>query len=305
MMTYTNAQAYVARILGNAGNTNETTVIAADAIKAAIQEWNLRHDWRYLLMNTGDGFTVAACTLTGTSLTTTTPNGFAAVNINQTATGATIGTVTVTAVVSTTTLTISGGTNGGPETLTFSADIPIRATVSTYFLPTPIKRPHSVRLLTNEREVLWKEEREIKRQFADIASGGTPIWYNTFNQSNWSTGRQNGVARFFPIPSQIDTARVWYYRPIAEPSTGTDNLDVPDRYIYSLLEMARAYYLKGKDADNPRTAMTWQNAEKVFARCVADDEQGSEDRDIAMVPLMEWGFHRQVETDDVIFGGSL
>src|SRR3990172_9517814 len=88
-ITYTNAQTAVARSLGNAGDADQISA-AGDAIKAAIQEWNLRHDWRFLLMDTYGGFSVAGCTGAGAQAVVTTTNSFSGVNPGVTITGTNI-----------------------------------------------------------------------------------------------------------------------------------------------------------------------------------------------------------------------
>jgi hypothetical protein len=300
-ITYTDAQTYTARVLGASGD-NVQLAAAADSIKAAIQEWNLRHDFSYLLMDTSGGFTVATCTQTlGTTLTTTVTNGFAGVNIGQTAVGATIGTVTVTAIVSTTVLTVMGGSNAGPETMTFSADIPVISGTDTYNLPSPIGRPYSARLLTNEWTLEFKEQRNIDRSFVSQTPASTPFYYNLFNTGSFSTGRQNGKIRLFPIPGNTDTLRVRYFRPIAEPSAGGDNLDVPDTYVYALLDLARYMFLRDHDSESQRLQELKERAEIQFRAVVARDEQGTEDNDMALIPQMEHRPLRGLDPDDIRF----
>lgn len=298
-ITRLNANTYIARALSGSSDT-ERLAAAQEALFAAIQEWNLRNDWSFLLMDTSGGFTVAACTLATGTLTTSTSDGFAGVNIGQTATGSTIGTVTVTAIGSTTSLTVTGGSDAGPETLTFSADIPIRSGEDTYNLPTPVKRPYSVRLLTNNKRLDYKEQRHIDREFADLSIGGEPVYYNMMNESAFSVGRQNGVLRVFPIPSGSDTARARYFRPIEEPGADGTNLLLPDRYVYALLELGRYYFLKNLDSENPRTGETKERAEFLLRKAIADDREQTGDNDMTLVPYIEWGRHRQINSTDVI-----
>lgn len=289
---YSDSKIYVARILGA---SNDTTQLAAagEAISAAIQEWNLRHDFSYLLMDTSGGFSVAACANTGGAVTTSTANGFAGVNVGQTFTisdGSPAGTYTVSAITSTTAITVTGGGgNFSAETLVFSADIPVVAATDTYNLPSPIGRPYSARILSNPRTLLFKEQREIDRIFYSQTSNTTPFWYNLYNSTSFTTGRQNGKIRLFPTPSTGDTLRVRYYRPIAEPASDSDNLDVPDTYVYALLELARYYFLKDHDSETTRLQETKERAELQFRQVIARDEQGTEDKDMCLIPQMESG----------------
>jgi hypothetical protein len=298
-MTRTDAKTYIARALSGSSET-EQLAHAQDALFAAIQEWNLRHDWSFRLMDTSGGFSVATCTLTGTALTTSATNGFAGVNIGQTATGATIGTVTVTAIVSSTAVTVSGGSDGGPETLTFSADIPIIAGTDTYNLPSPVKRPYSARLVTSNRNLDYKEQRTIDREYTNLSVGGTPYCYNLFNSMAFSTSYQNGKIRVFPVPSDADTLRARFHTPIPEPGGESAVLEVLDRYVYALLELGRYYFLKNSDSENPRTGEYKERGEFLLRKAISDDREGTHDNDMVMVPYIEWGRHRQVDSTQVI-----
>src|SRR5258705_6488426 len=138
-ISYTNSQTYVARALGNAGDSDQLAA-ASDAIKAAIQEWNLRQDFRYLDMDTSNGFSVASCTIAGDGITVTTAtaNGFAGVNVNQGVTGTGIpASTTILSITSTTVIVLSAASTPGVVTLTFAGDIPLRVGISTYNLPSP------------------------------------------------------------------------------------------------------------------------------------------------------------------------
>jgi len=302
-MTRGNAKTYIARALSGSSDTDRLAQ-AQDALFAALQEWNIRNDWSFLLMDTSNGFSVAACTQTlGNTLTTATADGFAAVNVGQTAVGATIGTVTVTAIVSTTVVTVSGGANNGPETLVFSADIPVRATFDTYNLPSPVKRPYSARLLINNKRLEFRDQRRIDRMFSNLSVGGEPGLYNVFNTASFSTSTQNGKVRLFPIPSSAETLRVRYHRPIAETNSDALNLDVPDRYVYALLELGRYNYLKDLDSENPRTGEAKERAEHLLRRAIWDDTQGSADNDILLIPHVDHGQFRQIDSSDAILEG--
>lgn len=298
--TYTDAQTYVARVLGASADTTQLAA-AAESIKAAIQEWNLRHDFSYLLMDTSGGFTVATCANTAGAVTTSTANGFAGVNVGQTFTvqdGSPAGTYTVSAVTSTTAITATGGGgNFTAETLVFSADIPVVAGTDTYNLPSPIGRPYSAILVTSGDVLTFKEQRNIDRAFAIPTPTFPPFFYNLYNSATFTTGRQNGKIRLFPTPSSGDTLRVRYYRPIAEPASGSDNLDVPDTYVWALLELARYFFLKDHDSESQRLQECKERAELQFRQVIARDEQGSEDNDITLVPQMEHGFNRSIWPD--------
>lgn len=302
----TNAKVYVARALGNSADADQLSA-AADAINAAIEEWNLRHDWRYLAMDTFNGFTVASCTTgNGSPVVTTGSASFFGVNPGITVTGSGVpnGT-TVLSVQSSSQITMSqNATAGGTVTLTFGGDIPLVAGTNTYNMPYPIKRVYDARLTVNERTLIWKDQREIDRLFgSNLNTQGVPEFFNTFNFTSFSAlNAPNGVIRIYRTPSASDTLRVRFYRPIAEPVNGNDLLDVLDRYVYALLDLAKYYYMRDHDADNPRTSEIKERAEKMFRMCWQDDTEGSEEADRAFVPQIEHNLYRRFDPD-LPFGG--
>lgn len=301
MLSYTNAQTNVARILGASGDTVQLAA-AADSLLEAIQEWNIRHDWSYLLMDSSNALSITGCTsdgLTPATITTTVPNGFAGINIGQTITNSALATSTVVSITSTTVIVLAGALATGSGTMSFSANIPMIAGTDTYNLPSPIGRPYSARTLANEQTLTYKEQREIDRVYLIQSSNRTPVFYNLFNTASFSTTRQNGKIRLFPIPSAGDTLLVRYYRPIAEPTSGSDNLDVPDQYVYALLALAKYFFLRDHDAESARLQEVKERAELQFRQVVARDEQRTEDNDMGLVPQMDHNSYRNLDSDDI------
>lgn len=303
-LTRLEGKTYIARALSGSSDP-ERLAQAQDSLFAAIEEWNIRNDWSFLTMDTSGGFSVAACTSNGATpsvITTTTANGFAGVNVSQTATGLS-GTATVASVDSTTQFTATGTVTGGPVTLVFSADIPVRATFNTYNLPSPIKRPYSARLIVNNKRLEYRDQRRIDRMFSNLTVGGEPGIYNVFNSVSFTTGSQNGKVRLFPIPSSSETLRVRYHRPIAQPATDGTSLDLPDRYVYALLELGKYNFLKDLDSENPRTGECKERAEHLLRKAVWDDREGSGDNDLLMIPHVDHGQFRQIDSSDAILEG--
>lgn len=303
-MLYSSAKTYIARALGNSSYTDEADA-AGDALKAAIQEWNIVHDWRFLLMDTRNGFTVASCSSDGaatSAISTSTSNGFAGVNVGQTATGFT-NSITV-GTISSTTAFVATGDSGAVQsgiTLTFSADIPVVAGTSVYNLPSPFKRPYSARMLSNERTLVWKDRLAIDRQYTNQSPQQSPVFYTCYNPDTFvASTRQNGRVELFPVPSEADTLRIRFYRPIAEPSVDGDYLDVLDRQVYALLERAKFYYMKNKDSENVRTQYTDALSMRLLMKAIKDDRSASVDRDMVMTPQIEWGWTRFNNNSDII-----
>lgn len=301
------AKTYIARILSGATDS-ERLAQAQDALFAAIEEWNLRHDWSFRLMDTSGGFSVTGgSTNSGTNvLTSTVANAFVGVNIGTTVTDASgniPAATTVTGITSATQITMSAvasGTTLLTNVFTFSGDIPVIAGTDTYRLPSPVKRPYSARLLSNGRNLEYKEQRLIDREYTNLAIGAEPAYYNLFNSTAFAPTSQNGKIRLFPIPAGANLLRVRYHSPIPEPSTDATTVEVLDRYIYALMELGRYYYLKELDAENPRTGETKERAEVLLRKCISDDREGTNDNDMTLVPFIEWGRHRQIDSTNVI-----
>jgi hypothetical protein len=308
-MLYSAAYAFVARAMSR-GSDTDRTASAKDAIAEAIETWNLRRDWRFLAMDTRNGFSVTACTVGSLGATHAT-NGFAGVNIGQTVTSSNAADFvtptnrTITAVAadgsSVSWAVASDGAGGSGRTLTFSADIPMISGTDLYNLPTAIKRIYDVRLLINERPLAWKDERMLDRIFLTRSSSVMPAFYNNYNDGSFSTVKEYGRIRLSPIPSVADTIRVKYHRLISQPSSDSDLIDMPARYVYSMLTMARYYFMLNYDAENPRTATFGARAEDLFRKCTFDDQSGSVDRDVVGTPYIEWGMYRQVYDGSIIF----
>lgn len=302
-MTRLQAKQFIARALGAEGNTTQLNA-AQDALFAAIEEWNLRRNWNFLRMDTADGFSVASSTIAGDGITVTTTvaNGFAGVNVGQTVTGTGVpASTTVLSITSTTVIVLSAASTPATVTLTFSADIPIRVGFETYNLPSPFKQPLTCRIVSgNERTLDWLDMRTIDKMFQNQQLTQLPTFYSLFNKSSFTETRQNGKIRFFPVPDSIETARVRYFRTISQPGADGTNLDLPDRYAYAMLELARWHYLKNHDSETERLTQTYEKAKELFLWCAADDEGESLDRDVVLVAQVDHASSHQIITDEVV-----
>jgi hypothetical protein len=301
-MTRLQAKQYIARALGAEGNATQLAA-AQDALFSAIEEWNLRRSWNFLKMDTSEGFSVASCTITGDGVTTntTTTAGFIGVNVGQTVTGTGVpASTTVASITDEDTIVLSQASTPGTVTLTFGGDIPIRQNVDTYNLPTPFKQPYICRITSgNERTLDWMDQSVIDKMFQNQAMTQTPVFYNLFNKTSFTRVRQNGKIRFFPMPAMSETARVRFFRPIAQPAVDGDFLDLPDRYIYAMLELARWHYLKNHDSETERLTQTYGKANELFVWCREDDEGESTDREVVMVAQVDHAAAHQIITDEV------
>lgn len=295
-MAFSSAYAFVARALARSGDSDRQNA-AKDAIYEAIAEWNVRRDWNFLRMDTATASTVSSCTVAGTTVTTTSTRGFAGVNVGQTITDSAATSTTVSSITNATTIVVAAATLAtGTGVMTFSANIPVIANTSIYNLPNPVKHVYSARLLTNARTLEYRPNIVIDHLYDwDQTTPAIPRFFNFENTSTFSPNFENGVIRIGPIPSASDTMQIRYHRPINTPSADADLIDVPDRYVYPLLTLARYYFLVNYDAENPRTGETKERAEFMFKKCRWDDASKNPMREIRFIPYNEWGWSQRDE----------
>ena len=130
------------------------------------------------------------------------------------------------------------------------------ASTSTYDLPSDLNHIYSVRLDGSQDSPLTPiSRREFDRLWVDQAMTGTPYHYMYFRLG------QDNLIELWPVPSGVFTLTVRYYALITVPSSDDEFLDVPDRYVGSLLKMARAEYLS-----------VLGGKEKMYARIKAEAE---------------------------------
>ena len=277
-------------------------VRAQEALEDAIEQWNIRHDWNYLLMDTSNSFAVASCTIAGDGVTVTSSGSLQAVNVGVTVsgTGVPAGTTVATRTASgaTVTLTLSAASTPATVTLTFGGNIPIRQGVDTYHMPSPFKRHGTGRTLTNPRKLIWASQPELDMMFARQSDQGPPEWYNIFNPASFSQAL-NAIVRVFPIPQSSDTGVFRFFRPITIPATDGDYLDAPDRYVRPLLWMARYFFLLAEEGDTARTQKYEGLGEAGLRWAMADDDPQSADDDIRIKSQMEVNATRRRDSSDI------
>jgi hypothetical protein len=311
-MTFANAKIQVARTIGGHNDADQLAA-AGDAIAFAIDEWNWRHNWRYLLQDNNEAITLASTiTSSGTgnkTLTTSTTDGFKNVYVGNriwdingdpdtTGTFFAAGTKIAskdatnpnTVITVDTNLESAMDSDDGAET---DGRIGIVAGTSVYRLPHPAKRPYSARLMSRNRNLIHKELREIDRVSRTIDEQGLTTHYSLYTDGTYlatSLDDRAGWIKLYRTPdyNAANELLLRYYRPIGTPSADGNTLDVPERYIRALLNLAKYYYLVDKDAEAARTQEHKQRAEMAIKACIADDV-GSEDREVALIPQTRYG----------------
>ena len=319
-LTYANAKINVARTIGGQNDADQIAA-AGDAINFAIDEWNWRHNWRYLLMDNDQKIRITGITSSGSGNRTLTAgtdewkNAYAGNRIwdvdGDPTTDGTIFTAGTKIASKTTNSVIVVDTDlkiamdGDAGTITTPLDdaytdgrIPIIAGQSVYRITHPMKRPYTARLVSKNQALIYDEMRSIDRTIRDIETQGSVTHYTMYADTNIdaqgfssaSLDDRAGWIKLMRVPDYTASNELLlrYYRPISFPSGTGVSLDIPNHYIRSLLILAKYYYLVDKDAESARTQEHKQRAEMALRQCIADDV-GVEDRDTVLVSQMDYG----------------
>ena len=278
-MTLANADIYISRIIGGAGDT-AIIAQARDALKGAMEELLHRNNWTYLRQDTSVSFTVGGCDLQAGGVIETTEN------FNRVAEGMAVAGTDVVAGAkvasfnSNTNLVVSPVNptpNAGPLTLTFSGNITIVAGTDLYDLPALVWKPMSARLISSQfRPLAYIQPGKYDDISYDQSVQGSVVAYTLYNAKSHDTDNQRGVLRLIRVPSAADVVLVKYYR---LPSFDGTDVDVPDEYLYTFLDFARLHLLRSKDAGSRRLPMLTRDIEQRVARAIsADREEGGDNQ---------------------------
>jgi len=308
-ITLAAAQTYVARAYGGANDARTGGIMdqALDSIAAAMEFWAHKHNWHFLLQDTSQTFAVVSSSATSATLTTAVSNGFKNVLVGMTVTGTSIPTgTTVSAIASNTSLTMSAAATGAisSASITFGGTIPIIAGTDTYTLPTKFWKPYSCRLTSSIKFPLkYVQQNYVDAVTYDQTVRSRVTAYTLYNPTDFdATGTQQGKVKFFSVPNEADVALLRYYRNFDISRT---TLDIPDGYIYTLLDTARIFLLRTKDSSNNKLPMMvmdmFGNRDKSgrFQAAIATDlEEGGEDQ------FEEMKSPREMERTGLGFDGS-
>jgi hypothetical protein len=298
-MTLTAMATEVAKSIGG-HNTAVTVDLATTAVKASIADWNAAKNWNFLLKDTAAGFSVSGCTATATSSSVTAPDtgAFDAVNVGVTVTissgtatltaGTTVSSITRASGGTIASITLSnafGGTTNTNATLTFTGDVPIIASTNEYNLPTDFQSPYAARLLTNPRLLVYIQYREWNKKIVNQSTTGSVDAYTVYNPispqtQNFSTYR----LRVFSTPSAADTLHLQYFRRMDVDAT---TVDVPDEYLYMLIDYAIWRFIRLKDTEDTRLPHLYEVAQASLAKAMNDDEELSDDEELRLISQLE------------------
>jgi hypothetical protein len=308
-LTLADAKISVARTIGGQNDADQIAA-AGDAITFALNEMNWRHNWRFLLMDNDQTIqTTASVDSSSTTLTAGTDqfkNFYVGNRIwdyggdpDTDGTYLYAGT-TITDKSDNATITVSQAPASVMTDQQVESDgrIAMISGQSVYRLPHPMKRPYTARLISKNRSLQYEEMRRIDSISRTIETTGETTHYTMYGDvtqaaqgfSAASLDDRAGWIKLYRTPnySASNELLVRYYRPINVAAT---TIDLPERYIYPMLILAKYYYLVDKDAESARTQEHKQRSEMALRQAIADDV-GIEDREVALVAQMRYGQSR-------------
>jgi hypothetical protein len=277
-MTFALGQARVAEIADSSGDADQLTK-AGYAIQAALEYWNNRYNWNYL-RNIGLGiaiiapYTVVSATTTDSTTVTSAAlfgDGTTVVRVGDIVSGTgIIAETTVVTVTDTSHITLSrAATATGAATLTFGR--------SDYALPADFKQMYTARTVVSPRKLFPLNANLYDAISSTQTITGLPEAYSLFPQGGV------GKIRLYPPPSTADTLIIKYQRRMTIPTTGSETLDIPQDYEFSLLALAKGLYLADKGGNEVRQAFWTKFGEAGLSSARAVD-RANPDEDLAFQP---------------------
>ncbi len=280
-MTLANADIYIARIIGGVGDT-AIIAQARDALKSAYEELLHQNNWSWLRVDTDRSSTVASCTPEDgdTGLVTTVTGGFSNLLVGQTVTGTDIpaGTLIASITDGENLVLDTAGTGTTESTCTFGGTIPIINGVAEYILPQRFWKPMSARLVsTNFRKLHWIGIDEWDSIHGDQTTQGIPEFYTVYDGRVFDAGdTEQSYLRLVQPPSAADVLLMRYYR---QPDFTDTDVDVPQDFLYTFLDLAQIHLLMKKDATSRRIPILYAALKVRIARAISTDRnEGGDDQ---------------------------
>lgn len=253
---------------------------AGRSLDAAVEYFNTRANWDFLLVDANPIVVVAPFTVTGitgvsgqTSALAPASHGFA-VDDFLTGNGVVLGTrVSATAASS---IGLNQAIGAGIGTAV-NATADWVATRDFYTLPSDYKASYSVRLYVSQNTI-----RQIRRRFYDRSivnefAVSTPLYYDVY----YIAGK--GKIRLLPPPVAADVMQIRYYRRMAV-TTGVQLLDVPQDYEFPLISFAKWHFLTDKADGRSDQAQTWLGLATDGIKQMLADQTRAPDEDLGFQP---------------------
>ena len=161
-------------------------------------------------------------------------------------------------------------------------DISLVAGTTDYDLPSDFNQVHSVRIEGENDYALRAYPRSLRNRMQDGEDtdfSGPPTTYDIFN-----LGQLQQIS-VWPAPNTgtTDVIKISYYKLISDPVSDSDIIDVPKKYAWGVLYLAKVIMLMDHDPESPRIGGWAQKAERIFRQARADD-QSWPDADLGFIP---------------------
>jgi len=308
----------IAKSIGGQG-TQANVDLATIAVKAAVEDWNAAKEWNFLLKDTGSGYSVSGVTLTTSSATVNAPSAgaFDFINIGMTITtssgtasiaaSTTVSNITRSSTGTISSITLSNAVTGTTDTnatISTSADIPIRVGVNEYNLPPDFNSAYMARTTTYKRALEYIKYREWNKKVVNQDINGTIEAYTIWNPlspltQNFRTYRM----RVFRTPAATDTLHMQYFRRMDANAT---TVDVPDNYVYFLMDMAIWRFVTLKNSEDTRIPVLEQKAMSSLKKAMVDDDENTDDETLRLISQMEsWNGERTLWTNGQFYPTQL
>jgi hypothetical protein len=270
----------IADTVGASGDT-EMTARAGRSLFAALQHFNNRANWDFMLTEANVVRVFAPFTVTGVSASAGQASAAApaghGISVDDfiVASGFAVG-VRVSA-------TAASGFGIYGTVTGFSAGVTVVSgefTRDMYDLPSDWKREYSIRLLSSQRTL-----RSTGRRFYDRSITSEQTTSTTTNYDLFAVGAR-GKIRMLPPPATSDVLLMRYYRRMSIPATTAtaDVVDIPQDYEPYLMSWAKWHFLTDKGEGRGEQMRTWFALSQEGLATMIKDQTRKPDEDLAFIP---------------------
>lgn len=257
---------------------------AGRSLFAALEHWNTRYNWDFLLTEadpisiTGP-FALNAVTASAGQSSAQVTAGHGILIDDLFSDSGNLSTVPGLRVQSTaaTSFTFNGsfiGTAAGNQVVTgfFNRDF--------YNLPSDFRNPYSIRLYGSMVALRPIRRRQYDRSIVNEFTISSPIGYDIFSIN------AKGKIRLVPPPSSTDTMQIRYYRRITIPATtaSVTALDILQDHEPYLIAWAKWHFLMDKGEGRGEQAATWFQFANEGIKTMQADQTRVPDEDLIMLP---------------------
>ncbi len=268
--------------VGASGDT-EMTTRAGKSLDAAIQHFNNRANWNFMLTEGAPiqvfaPFSVTGITASGGSASASAPSGHGVKPDDFIAGSGFITGLRVSATAAGT-LGFYGAVTGFTGTAVVSASF----TRDLYDLPSDYKAGYTFRLLGGQRALRPVGRRHYDRSVGSEQSSSPPYWYDLFMVGS------RGKVRLLPPPVAADVLMPRYYRRMTMVSSalGTADsatLDIPQDFESYVIAFGKWHFLLDKGEGRGEQGKTWFGFAMEGLTTMVKQETKVPDEDLMFIP---------------------